>query len=187
MSSFYSKDELNTLGLKECGKNVRISRKTSFYGVDQICIGDDVRIDDFCILSGNIELGNHIHISAGVYLYGGDAGIRIGDFATISSRCAIYAANDDYSGEFMACSAIDEKYRNVTKEEVVIEKHAAIGTGTTVLPVVVIHEGGAVGAMSLVKEDIEGWTINAGVPCRKIKERSKNLLKIEEEFRKNNK
>ncbi len=29
-----------------------------------ISIGDNVRIDDFCILSGKIELGSNIHISA---------------------------------------------------------------------------------------------------------------------------
>ena len=70
MSSFYSVDELNTLGLKSFGENVLISRKCSIYSPEKISIGNNVRIDDFCILSGNISLGSHIHISAYSALYG---------------------------------------------------------------------------------------------------------------------
>ena len=54
-TSFYSREELLDLGLKSVGENVRISRKVSIYGAEQISIGDNVRIDDFCILSGIIQ------------------------------------------------------------------------------------------------------------------------------------
>lgn len=36
--------------------------------------------------------------------------------------------------------------------------------------------------MSLVKESIEPWTINVGIPCKKIKSRSKKILEIEKKF-----
>ena len=61
---FYSESELKNLGFKKIGSNVLISKKASLYGVSQMEIGDNVRIDDFCILSGNIMLGSNIHISA---------------------------------------------------------------------------------------------------------------------------
>ena len=86
MNSFYTEEELTTLGLKSFGENVLISKKTSIYGASNISIGNNVRIDDFCILSGEIDFGNHIHISAGVYLYGGNIGIEIQDFSGISSH-----------------------------------------------------------------------------------------------------
>ncbi|MDR2409353.1 MAG: acyltransferase, partial [Bacteroidales bacterium] len=54
MNSFFSKEELKDIGFKSVGDNVLISRKASFYSVSNISIGSNVRIDDFCILSGNI-------------------------------------------------------------------------------------------------------------------------------------
>jgi galactoside O-acetyltransferase len=62
-NSFYSEIELSKLGLKDYGKNVLISKKCSIYSPEKISIGNNVRIDDFCILSGNIILGSNIHIS----------------------------------------------------------------------------------------------------------------------------
>ena len=41
-----------------------ISKKVSIYSPQKISIGNNVRIDDFCILSGNITLGNYCRIAA---------------------------------------------------------------------------------------------------------------------------
>ena len=71
--SFYTIAELESLGLKKYGKNVCISRYARIYNPGNISIGNNVRIDDFCILSaGNnpFILEDYIHISAGVYIYG---------------------------------------------------------------------------------------------------------------------
>jgi len=89
MNSFYSIDELRGLGLRKYGRNVQISRYCSIYCAEKIIIGDNVRIDDFCILSGRITLGNYIHIAAYTALYGGDKGIQIDNFATISSHSSV--------------------------------------------------------------------------------------------------
>ena len=69
-TSFYSREELSVLGFHSIGENCKISRKASFYSIQNISIGNNVRIDDYCILSGHIKLGNNIHISAYVALYG---------------------------------------------------------------------------------------------------------------------
>lgn len=50
MTSFYSEEELRSIGLKSYGKNVLISRFARIYGAESISIGNNVRIDDFCIL-----------------------------------------------------------------------------------------------------------------------------------------
>lgn len=182
MNSFYSESELFEIGLKKYGKNVKISKNAQFYGKGNICIGDNVRIDDFCILSGNITIGSNIHIAAGTFLFGGDAGIEMKDFSCLSSRCAVYALTDDYSGEYMANSVIPEKYKNVTEGKVEIGRHALIGTGCTILPNVKIGEGASIGAMSLIKKDVEEFTINVGIPCKKIKDRSKKMLELEKKY-----
>ena len=181
-SSFYSKEELKTLGLKSVGSNVLISRKCSIYGAQNISVGDNVRVDDFCILSGNITIGSHIHIAAYTALYGGDSGIVIEDFANLSSRICVYSVSDDYSGETMTNPMIPDEFKNVESKPVLIKKHVIIGTNCTVLPGVTIGEGTAVGCMSLVNKSLDEWGIYVGVPCKFLKPRKKDLLEKEKEF-----
>ena len=116
MNSFYSPEELGALGLKEYGENVLISRKCSIYGAENIRLGSHVRIDDFCLLSGKVELGSYVHIAAGCLLFGGSAGIRFEDYSTISSRGAVYAVSDDYSGEHMTNPMVPEAFIFFYKE-----------------------------------------------------------------------
>ncbi len=182
MNSFYSKSELQGLGLACFGENVLISRKVSIYGANNISIGSNVRIDDFCILSGKITLGNYIHIAAHSMLYGGDKGIILNDFAGLSANVVIYTSSDDYSGETMTNPMVPDQYKNVHNEEVIIERHVIIGTGCVVLPGVILKEGSSFGVMSLINKTSEPWSINAGIPYRKIKNRSKNLLSLEKRF-----
>lgn len=182
MTSFYSRDELLSLGFASLGEEAYISRKASIYGAGNIRIGNHVRVDDFTVLSGNVIIGDYVHIAVSTSLFGGSAGIVVGDFANLSSRVAVYALSDDYSGEYMTNPMIPEKYKNTLESKVTIGKHAIIATGATVLPGVSIGVGSAVGAMSLVKEDVEPWTVAAGIPARYRKPRSKKLLELEKEF-----
>ncbi len=181
-TSFYSEEELKEIGLKSYGKNVLISRNATIYGADKISIGDNVRIDDFCILSGNISLGSYIHIAAYCGLFGGDAGIIMEDFTTLSSRCAVYGVSDDYSGAALTNPMLPDKFRNVTEGTVTIKKHSIIGTGSSILPDVTIGEGCSVGSMSLVNKSIDAWGIYVGIPCKRMKERKKDLLELEKKF-----
>ena len=180
MNSFYSEEEIKKIGFKKIGKNVLISRNACIYGASNISIGDNVRIDDFCILSGNIIIGNYIHISAATLLFGGKNGIVLEDFVSVSSRCAIYAETDDYSGNAMANPMIPEEYRNVQGGKVLLKKHVLIGTGCTILPSVIIEEGVSVGAMSLINKSLNKWNIYIGIPCKKLKERKKDILELED-------
>ena len=182
MTSFYDESELKELGLLQYGKNVKISRKASVYGASNISIGDNVRVDDFCILSGHIHLKNNIHIAAYSSLYGGTAGITIESFANISSRVCIYAVSDDYSGYTMTNPTIPEKYKHIQNEPVHIGKHVIVGSGCTILPGVDVAEGTGFGAMSLCKTSTEPWKIYAGIPAKIIKDRQKELLVLEKEY-----
>jgi len=70
----------NKLNFKKLGKNVKISRRTVFYSIENIEIGNHVRIDDFVFLSGGcgIRIGDYVHIGAYSALYG-KFGIEIED------------------------------------------------------------------------------------------------------------
>ena len=133
-------------------------------------------------MSGQISIGSNVHISAYSCLIGGEYGIEVGDFASISSRCAIYAKSDDYSGKAMTNPTIPVSFRAVYGEKVRLKRHCIIGTGTTILPGSILEEGAAIGAMSLVKGKVEPWSIWGGIPCKPIKERLKNPLKMEKEY-----
>lgn len=183
MGSFYTIDELKTLGLKKIGEeNVLISRKASIYSAEQITIGNNVRIDDFCILSGKITLGNYIHIAAYSALYGGNEGIIVYDFANISSRVSVYSICDDYSGSTMTNPMVPPIYKAIKSATVSIGRHVIIGSTSVVMPGVKLAEGSAFGSFSFINNSSQPWSINIGIPCKKIKNRSKELLKYEEQL-----
>ena len=183
-TSFYTEDELKTLGLKQYGKNVLISRKSSIYNAENISIGNNVRIDDFSLLSGHIVLGDYTHVSAYSSLFAGDSLITMEDYSSISSYVCIYAVSDDYSGKSMANPTIPEEYKKVKKAPVKLCKYVLVGTGSKILPGVEIREGTSVGAMSLITKSTEEWMIYFGIPAKPLKKRSKKLLEYEKELRK---
>jgi len=174
-TSFLPKSTLRDIGFRHLGKNVSISRNSAIYDPGLISLGDNVRIDDFCILSGDITIGSYVHISAYSALFG-RAGITVGDFVSISSRVNIYSVSDDFSGKYMTNPTLPERLTHVTAGPVTLQKHVIIGAGSIVLPGVTIHEGAAVGALSLVKKSLDPWKIYAGIPCKSIKNRKKDLL-----------
>ena len=181
MNSFYSDNELKKIGFKKYGKNVLISKKCSIYNAELISIGNNVRIDDFCILSGNIELGNYIHISAYNALYG-KLGIKVNDYSGISPRCTLFSATDDFSGEYMISPMVPECYTKVTGGTIILGKYTQVGTNSVVMPNIIINEGAVCGAFSFVNSNLDEWTINVGIPAKTIKKRSKNIINLSGEF-----
>lgn len=176
-----TREEIKQIGFASVGENVLISTRASFYGVSKIHIGNNVRIDDFCVISageGGVFIGDYIHIAVYSSLIGAGK-ITLMDFANISSRVSIYSSNDDYSGDYMSNPMVPMGFTNVTHDSVVVGKHVIIGSGSIVLPGVILHDGCAIGAHSLVKNSCEAFSIYAGNPARRIRERSRKLLDFE--------
>lgn len=182
MDGFYSREELEQMGFRHLGKDVQLSKKASFYGTGKMSFGDHVRVDDFCVFVGNITLGSYIHVAAYTGLHASMGSITMGDFSTFSSRCTVYAASDDYSGETMTNSVIPEKYKNTICSDICIGKNVIIGTNTVLIPGAEVADGVAIGAMSMVNCDLEEWSIYGGIPARKIRKRKRQLLEREREF-----
>jgi len=172
------------MGFASLGRNVKLSRKASIYNPARISIGDYSRIDDFCVLSagaGGISIGRNVHIAVFSGLIG-KAAITLADFANISSRVMIYSSNDDYSGEALTNPTIPPEFTNVTSAPVCINKHVIVGSGSVILPGVTLHEGVAIGALSLVNRSCERFAIYAGSPAKRMRARSENLLELEHRY-----
>lgn len=182
--AFLSPSQIQQIGFLHVGINVLISEKASLYNPAQISIGDNCRIDDFCILSagaGGITLGRNVHLACYVSLIGKNK-IIVDDFSGISARVSVFSSSDDFSGDFLTGPTVDEKYRNVNNADVIINKHVIIGSGALILPGITIGEGGAVAALSFLTTDVDPFSIVGGVPAIFIKSRSKKLLTLEEDI-----
>jgi dTDP-4-amino-4,6-dideoxy-D-glucose acyltransferase len=179
----YSRSALESMGFKKLGQNVLISDRCSIYGARNISIGNNVRIDDFCILSAGSEIiiGDYIHIACYASMIGRGS-IILEDFTSVAARCNILSSCDDFSGGALVNPMIAEKYLNVLHAPVVLKKHAVLGAGTVVLPGVTIHEGAAVGALSLIKKDVPAYQIWVGNPARYLKDRLQDLTTLERNF-----
>ncbi len=109
---FYTKEELEKLNLKSFGENILISKKCSIYSPSAISIGSNVRIDDYTILTGEVSIGDYVHIAAFCALYG-KGGIKIGNFCTISANSILYSQMDDFSGNYLVSPMVPVEYVNV--------------------------------------------------------------------------
>lgn len=180
--AYLSPDELDQIGFKSVGKDVKISRFAQIYDPHQMVIGDYSRIDDFCVVSGRVEIGNYVHITPMCLLAGGVPGIFIENFCTLAYGVKIFAQTDDYTGETLTNSLIPKKYKNETFASVILEKHVIVGTNAVIFPGVKVALGCALGAMSLVTTSTTPWGIYVGQPAMRKKERKMNLLKLEAAF-----
>lgn len=183
MNGYYAVEELKELGLKSVGENVLISRKASIYCPGQISIGHDVRIDDFCFLVGNITIGNYVHLAPYASVHGtGGGSVTFMDFTALGSYSTIYAGIDDFSGEVMGGPMVDVEFRKEIYSDIVLEKYAAVGLHSLLLPGAYLAEGCVMGAMSTLLRSTEPWGIYLGVPVRRIKERSRRIMELEARF-----
>ncbi len=181
----YTEEELAGEGFRALGHNVRIARNCTIIGAENIAIGDNVRIDGYCTLvaagNGRIDLGSYIHIGGYCALLAG-AGITMEDFSGLSWGVQVYTKSDDFSGRYMTNPTVPAKYTGVKGGSVVLKRHSIVGASSVILPKVVLGEGVAVGAHSLVSKSLDGWGIYSGIPAKRIKDRSRKLLELEQQF-----
>ena len=172
------------MGFASVGADVQISDRASFYGTARITLGNNVRIDDFCVLAagvGGISIGQHVHIAVHSSLIG-TGKITLSDFSGLSSRVAIYSSSDDYTGATMTNPTVPSEFTGVTHGDVFLGRHVVVGSGSVILPGITLEEGVAVGALSLVTKRCAAFGIYAGNPAKRIKKRKRDLLELERRF-----
>jgi len=179
-----NENDLRKLGFKSVGDNVQVSDRATFYGVENIILGSNVRIDDYCVISAGdeeVSIGSHVHIAFNCAIIGG-AGFDMGDYSTISAGVKIFTVNDDYSGKSMTNPTVPDELRDVEAGKVTLGKHVIVGANSVILPSSQLGEGVAIGACSVVKGDIDEWGIYAGRPVKFLRTRDKNALELEKEI-----
>ena len=171
--------ELRSAGFKSVGREVRVHDRASLYGVENIALGDFARIDDFTVViaTGPVTIGRYVSVPNFCFI-GGRHGVDLQDFVTLAPGVKIFSASDDYSGEWMTGPVVPRELSGGTHGAVVLEPHVLIGAGSVVLPACHIGEGCSVGALSLVRESLAPWGIYAGVPVRRLRERSRGPLEL---------
>jgi galactoside O-acetyltransferase len=180
--TYYTEHELINEGFKHIGTNVRIARNCTIIGAENIAIGDNVRIDGYCTIvaagNGYINLGSYIHIGGYCAILAAE-GVSIADMSTLSWGVKLFTRSDDYSGNFMTNPTVPSEYTGVSGGAIMIAKHVIVGAGSIILPKVMLGEGVAVGALSMVSKNLEPWGIYSGVPAKRIKDRHRKLLDLE--------
>jgi galactoside O-acetyltransferase len=182
---FLNPEQIRKIGFKKVGAPVYIEKLAVFLRPEGITIGNNVRIDAFCLISAGDEgvvLGSHIHVGAGVLMFGGGGKVQLEDFSNISPRVSIFSVSDDFSGNSLSNPMIPERFKKLRTGDVTIKRHAIIGCGSVVMPGVTVGPGAAVGALSFVNGDVPGFTIVAGCPARRVGKRSDRLITLEKEF-----
>ena len=117
---------------KSCGENVSLYMPVCIDGAE------------------NVEVGNNVGIAPFVHMWGG-GGIKIGNGVMIGAHTAITSQGHDYTKE---CA-----FGTLSKNPVVIEESAMIGTHCIILPGVTIGKGAVVGAGSVITTNVKPHTI----------------------------
>lgn len=125
-------------------------------------IGAGCRIAPSCRVWApwNLTMGELSALGDQVDCYSMDR-ITIGSKVAVSQRSFLCAGSHDTRS----------LARPLVTGPIVIEDHVWIAAESFVHLGVVIHEGAVIGARSVVTQDMPAWSICAGHPCRKIKDR----------------
>lgn len=171
----------NTILLKSCTFRFDGKEKNN-----KVSIGDNSMVGcNFVFESdeGKITIGNNSYIGGGTTLIS-RSHISVGNNVTIAWGCTIYDHNShslDYRERQKDIQRQNNDYRNgrnfiyskdwsvVKSKPIIIEDNVWIGFDSVILCGVTIGEGAIVGARSVVRENVEPWTVVAGNPAVVIK------------------
>lgn len=178
--------------LKKCGRNVVFGANVVLRHPKKIVIGDNVVIDDNCLLDAKGDSNTGIIIGSGVFigrntiLHCKNGDILLGDDVNIGFNCDIASSNKVEIGRKVLVAAysyivggghdytrsdtsvMDQKR---TANGIVIGPEAWIGAGVIVQDGCVIGEGTIVGAGAVVTENLPAKVVAVGLPARVMRVR----------------
>lgn len=160
--------------LKYCGENVIIGKTVRIRKPQDVIIGDNTIIDDFTYISCGAIIGNNCHIASNVSISGGMGVFTMGDFSTLSNHSSVHCASSDYGIMSMDLPSSPEELRfGGEVGNIEIGKYVTVGAHSTILPNVILPNGFACGAYSLLKNiEYTPYTLWAGIPAKFIKKRT---------------
>ena len=138
----------------------------------KIMIGEDCMIDAFVKMKfsggiGDIIIGDKCYINSGTVIYSGH-GVHIGNSVLIAANCTLSATNHEFASKDK--TIYDQRFKP-SRGGIIIEDDVWIGANCIILDGAMIRKGAVIGAGSIVKGEIETYSINVGNPLVKISER----------------
>lgn len=175
--------------LGRCGRNVVFGQNVVLRHPHKIQIGDDVVIDDNCLLDAKGESNQGIRIGSGVFIGRNtilsckDGDIEVGDRANIGFNCEVFSANKVRIGADVLLAAYvylvggDHVFSDAGRPVLEQTRRAAgievgdgawIGAGAAILDGVTVGERAVVGAGAIVKDAIPPGATAVGMPARVV-------------------
>lgn len=159
--------------LASCGYHVNISVGCHMRDRRNIAVGNNTNLGIFTQLyasgKGNesILIGDNVTLNYNVMVNADSGGsITIGNHCIIGPNVVLRTSNHEYSNRHIPIR--EQGHRPGT---IVLKDDVWIGANVSVIGNVVIGRGAIVGAGSVVNKDVGDFTIVAGVPARKIRDR----------------
>jgi acetyltransferase-like isoleucine patch superfamily enzyme len=138
----------------------------------KIVIEEGVVIDSFVKIKaagglGDVYIGPFTVINSGTVIYVGN-GVTIGRNVSIASNCTIAPTNH----EILKKGVIIQKQAFMpSRGGIIIEDDVWIGANTVLLDGAILRHGCVIGAASLVRSEVQAYSINVGNPLRLIRYR----------------
>jgi virginiamycin A acetyltransferase len=134
-----------------------------------LTIGENVRIDAFVKIkftggSGDVTIGECTYLNSGCVVYSGN-GITFGRDVLVAANCVFAPTNHEFVRRDVS---IREQGFRPSKGGIQIGDDVWIGAGSVFLDGAVVGHGAVIGALSLVRGEIEPYAIVAGIPARRI-------------------
>jgi acetyltransferase-like isoleucine patch superfamily enzyme len=183
---------LYPLLLGSCGRNVVFGQNVVVRHPHKIHIGNNVVVDDNCLLDAKGESNRGIRIGSGVFIgrnsilscKNGD--IELADGANIGFNCEVFSASRVRIGAGVLMAAYsyviggDHDFSDPsasvlaqprTSAGVDVGAGAWIGAGAKILDGVTIGERAIVGAAAVVRDDVPPLAVSVGIPARVVSHR----------------
>jgi len=173
--------------LGSCGRNVIFGQHVVLRHPHKIHIGDNVVIDDNCLLDAKgesnrgIRIGSRVFVGRNTILSCKNGDIEIADGANIGFNCELFSASHVRIGRDTLVAAYcyliggDHQASDPTASVlaqgrtlrgVTVGDGAWLGAGAKLLDGVEIGDGAVVGAGAVVRESVPARAIAVGVPAR---------------------
>lgn len=110
--------------------------------------------------AGDVRVGRNSYINSGVVIYSGN-GVDIGEDVLIAANCTFAPVSHEFKARNK--KIVEQGFRP-SKGGIVVENDVWIGANCVILDGAVLRRGCVVGAGSLVRGELEPYSINIGNP-----------------------
>jgi acetyltransferase-like isoleucine patch superfamily enzyme len=178
--------------LGSCGRNVVFGQNVVLRHPHKVHVGDDVVIDDNCLIDAKGESNAGIRIGSGVFIgrnsilscKNGD--IELANGANVGFNCEIFSASRVRIGANVLMAAYsyviggDHDFSDASRPVLEQTRRSAgvsigdgawIGAGAKILDGVTIGDGAVIGAAAVVRDDVGPGAVAVGIPARVVSTR----------------